>query len=351
MFQIIVLLSIRRGNRNINRVLALLIGLLTFSLWNFYTYRVGLPAYWRLFNYESWYAAFLWGPTLYFYIGMICGQLQFNLGLFLRHYSLGIALFAIGSIMHLMNPQQLYVDSFKHIKLLMFYVQMSLYFLLCFQCIKTYNRRIRDHFAAIDKMSLSWLQRLLSIFAMLIAVDMGITVPAVLSQAARIPYVEIYQLAEAVAIFAIGYFSLLYAESLFYEVRKKYENSPLDNQLSTDLVAKLKTIMQDSEPYKNNELKLDDLAQLVGISPHYLSQIINEQCQKNFYDFINQYRARAAAELLLTNKSFSITQVAYTVGFNNRTSFNSAFKKYIGMTPSQYRLKQSAADDMLKQSV
>lgn len=355
LFQIAVLLLIHRGNRHTNRMLALLIGLLTMSLWNLYTYTVGLPAYWRLINFNSWYTGLFWGPTLYYYIGMLTGQMQFNGRNFLYHCLPGIVLFSMVNIALLMQYMewmtQPHIDMVKNIKLLAFYILMSLYFQSSFQLLKTYRRKVRDNFASIDGMNLSWLNRLLIIFAVLVAVDMAIVVPAVFSDASKIPYFEILLFAEAAAIFAIGYFSLLHAESIFATTKSKYKNSPLDDQLSLDLAVKLRAIMQDSQPYRNNHLKLDDLAQLVGINSHYLSQIINEQYQKSFYDFVNEYRAKSAADLLLADENSSVTQVAYSAGFNNRASFNSEFKKHIGMTPSQYRLDRSVARESLQEKI
>lgn len=341
LFQILVLVSIRRGNRHANRMLALLVGLLVLSLWNLYTYFLSLPSYWRVIDYSGWYSPFFWGPALYFYVGMISGEIRPGLALYLRHFSLGIILFIIGTTAQLLQMlewlQLSDVDLFNNLRLLTFYSQISLYLFMSFQLIKEYNRKIRNNFSSIGEMNLSWLQRLLVVFTVIVAVDMFITVPAVLSHASEIPFLKYYLFAEATAIFAIGYFSLLYTDSIFRNIKPKYESSPLNNKLSQDLAAKLKVIMENSKPYKNNELRLDDLAHLVGVSSYYLSQIINEQYQKNFYDFVNEYRARSAAELLITNQDSNITQVAFNAGFNNRVSFNNAFKKHTGMTPSQYR--------------
>lgn len=345
LFQMAVLVFIRRGDQQANRMLALLVGLLVLSLWNIYTYILNLPSYWRTIDYNGWYSPLLWGPVLYFYVGMISDEMRLDAAQFLSHLSPGIILFVIGIAIQLLHSFQWltpsHVEIFNNIQLLAFYIQISLYLLMSFQLIKSYNYRVRNNFSSIDKMNLSWLQRLLAIFSVIVIIDMCITVPSVINHVSEVPYFEYFLFAEAAAIFTIGYLSLLHAESIFRNRKPKYESSPLNKQLSLDLAAKLKMVMQDSEPHKNNELKLSDLAQLVGISPYYLSQIINEQYQKNFYDFVNEYRARSAAELLMTSQNSNVSQIAFNSGFNNRVSFNNAFKKYIGMTPSQYRRSRS----------
>ena len=70
----------------------------------------------------------------------------------------------------------------------------------------------------------------------------------------------------------------------------------------------------------------------------HLSYIINDKFNLNFYDFINKYRIEESKQYL--NKSSNIKtvlEIAYKVGFNSKTTFNSAFKKYTDMTPSEFR--------------
>jgi AraC-like DNA-binding protein len=175
---------------------------------------------------------------------------------------------------------------------------------------------------------------------------MVLVVPAVLRQE-NIPYLNFIMLAESVAIFAIGYFSLVHSGLLLTpstdQATPKYSGSPIDANLSSELMTQLKRIMKDEKPYLQNELNLSDLSELVGVSPYYLSQVINEQSKKNFYDFINEYRTQYAAKILVNSEKTTITAIAFEAGFNNRVSFNNAFKKYIGMTPSQYRQSKDTA--------
>lgn len=118
----------------------------------------------------------------------------------------------------------------------------------------------------------------------------------------------------------------------------KYEKTGLSDEFSQELKSRLVQIMQQEKPYLDPDIRLDTIADLLDISRHHASQIINQHFSLHFYDFINKYRIQDAEHILRDPKSqLSITDVAYQTGFNNRISFYKAFKKYMGMNPSEYR--------------
>ena len=97
--------------------------------------------------------------------------------------------------------------------------------------------------------------------------------------------------------------------------------------------------MEQQKPYRDASLTLVSMAQKLSISVAYLSQIINKSFNQNFNDFINSYRIKESKELLLnpSDGRKNILQIAYEVGFNSKTTFNSAFKKFTGVTPSEFK--------------
>ena len=99
--------------------------------------------------------------------------------------------------------------------------------------------------------------------------------------------------------------------------------------------------MTEEKPYLDPELSLQKLAHRLGITKEDLSQIINERLDCNFKNFINEYRIREAKEKLLDPKEneFVLMKIAFDVGFNSKSVFNASFKKFTGMSPSQYRKK------------
>ena len=119
----------------------------------------------------------------------------------------------------------------------------------------------------------------------------------------------------------------------------KYQNSSLTPSASQSLLQKLKQHMQEEKPFLDNELRLGTLATQLQTSTHHLSQVINEQLNQSFSDFINSYRIEAAKKMLADprQKQVYIINIAYAAGFNNKTSFNKAFKEQTGMSPSEFR--------------
>lgn len=150
-------------------------------------------------------------------------------------------------------------------------------------------------------------------------------------------------IAMAVFIYSIGY--LGYKNELDKEKKispEKYQNSSLSKEeiraISIDLIKKMKA----EKLYLQRNLNLEKLAESVNTSKHNLSQVLNDEIGKKFSDFINEYRIKEAKNLIL-NKSeeLSISGIAQEAGFNNKTSFNVAFKKFTGLTPTQF-LKENS---------
>ncbi|WP_340065731.1 AraC family transcriptional regulator [Ascidiimonas aurantiaca] len=105
-------------------------------------------------------------------------------------------------------------------------------------------------------------------------------------------------------------------------------------------VDSLRNFMINEKPYLEEDLTLQKLAEKTEIPEKHLSFLINKIIGKHFFDFINSYRIQQA-QILLQNKELNIQQIMYEVGFNSKSSFNTAFKKYTATTPSKYRMLNS----------
>ncbi|GAA0728843.1 hypothetical protein GCM10009430_38320 [Aquimarina litoralis] len=118
----------------------------------------------------------------------------------------------------------------------------------------------------------------------------------------------------------------------------KYVKSGLTESLSIELKQKLLHLLNDHKVYKQNDITLQKLSELMDTTRHNTSQIINEHFNLNFFELINKYRIEEAKELLKEerHKNFNIIDIAYEVGFNNKVTFNKSFKKYNQITPSEY---------------
>ncbi len=118
----------------------------------------------------------------------------------------------------------------------------------------------------------------------------------------------------------------------------KYEKTGLSETFSLELKNKLEHLMGTEKLYLQHELRLDDIAKLLNISRHHASQVINENFNMSFYDYINAYRIEEAKNKLSSfgNSVQSISEIAYQCGFNNRVSFYKAFKKITHITPKEF---------------
>jgi AraC-like DNA-binding protein len=103
----------------------------------------------------------------------------------------------------------------------------------------------------------------------------------------------------------------------------------------------LNTFMSEQEPYLDPSLSIYDLSKQLNLSTKELSLLINHDLNQHFFDFVNGFRIRKAIEILKdpAKKDLTILEILYDVGFNSKSSFNTAFKKYTQTTPTEYRKK------------
>lgn len=121
----------------------------------------------------------------------------------------------------------------------------------------------------------------------------------------------------------------------------RYKNSSLSKEDSLQLAIRLQELMRAQKLYLDNEIHLKAVASKLKVHPKLLSQAINENLEANFFEYINTLRIHTAQSMLSDPyyKEYRIYEVMYEVGFNSRSSFNTAFKKQVGMTAKQFKEK------------
>lgn len=131
------------------------------------------------------------------------------------------------------------------------------------------------------------------------------------------------------------------SEEELVKTESEYKKSSLKLHIATVKHDELLALMKEKKPFLNPKLTLNDLAKSLSISTNHLSQIINQYEEVNFHDFVNKYRVEEFIQRAQNNKSFSLLGHAFDAGFNSKSTFNSVFKKFKSVTPSQYiaRLK------------
>ncbi len=123
----------------------------------------------------------------------------------------------------------------------------------------------------------------------------------------------------------------------------KYKTNPVSDDQSDHLYAKAFKLMVDEKQFQNSNLTLKSLSESLHVSPQILSQVINQKSGKNFNSFVNAFRIEESKRLLHREefKNQTIASIAFEVGFNSLSSFNTAFKKETGETPLAYRQQLS----------
>lgn len=119
--------------------------------------------------------------------------------------------------------------------------------------------------------------------------------------------------------------------------RRRYEKTRLLGLNVGGVVEELRRLMEEEKAFSDEDLTLGGLASELGITPHQLSQILNERLEKSFSAYVNQYRVMEARELIAKEPDRSLLSVCHAAGFNSKSAFNRAFRQVCGETPQQFR--------------
>ncbi len=125
-------------------------------------------------------------------------------------------------------------------------------------------------------------------------------------------------------------------------IKEKAKLKRLNAEQVTNLSSQLSKLMEQDQLFLDNDLNLPMVAEKLGIGIHEASYLINETTNDNFYNFINRYRVEESKKLLASAKveELNILGIAFASGFNSKTTFNTTFKKMVGVSPSQFSKEQ-----------
>ncbi len=148
--------------------------------------------------------------------------------------------------------------------------------------------------------------------------------------------------------FIFAGFFLLKKYTLYKRLKRKYKHSSLNlsPDQSGEYIRKLLYLIEIKKIYKDPDVSLNVLAKQLKLNPRYLSQVINEHLKESFHHLINKYRIKEAQKMLTAPATarHSILEIAYDVGFNSKSAFNRAFKRFTQQTPSQFRKELKRTD-------
>jgi AraC-like DNA-binding protein len=153
----------------------------------------------------------------------------------------------------------------------------------------------------------------------------------------KIPYL-IGPVSYSIIVYA-GTFMALKNGYINQITHQKYTTTPLSEDETNRIFIKLRKLLEEDQVYKNEKSSLSTLSQQLNVSTQKLSMVINIKFKANFSSFINDYRIRHACTLFSDSdfQHYTVAFIAFESGFSSVSSFNTAFKKVIGQTPSAYR--------------
>ena len=203
-----------------------------------------------------------------------------------------------------------------------------------------YRRRLRARRSDADRMPLRWIDSM----AACQVVIWGI---ALAHGAADIPGVgyELIYGAVAVWVFVVGWFSLgqppVAPDVDGGQADISVQPEPAvaaDDPRFDDVQARLQALMEREALYLEPALAITGVARRSGYPEYLVSAVINRRFGCNFWEYINRQRVEAArAHLADADDGRTVLDIAYACGFTSKSTFNAAFKRQVGTTPSAYR--------------
>lgn len=282
-------------------------------------------------------------PVFYFYVLSVC-YANFNFKSKDFIHSLLFILFYF--VLMITNNSKKVLLGFQIIS----EIQYFFYILLIFFSLKKYKAIYVENYTNPEHLNYKWLVQMITIllFAHLFVLSKSIV--RFTNDINLILLLNVIVIISALLVSCYFVLKALYQPQLFrgieqnniLESKQKKENKIVASKISAEDHQKIKLLeqfMTDKEPFLDPDLTIQKLALQIDFSQKELSTLINHHIGKHFFDFINEYRVLKAMSILKnqSQQNLTVLEILYQVGFNSKSSFNTAFKKYSSLTPIEYR--------------
>lgn len=226
------------------------------------------------------------------------------------------------------------------------YVLLAVYFIAEVYQVVRYRRVIKQNYSNADALvNYTWLKQFLIIISIgTIITIVKNTMKFNTSGTNSIEMMQIFTLLFGVVFMSWLFSKALLAPRVFQGIDASIQPiSEKKTVIKDERVEKIQAYMKTEEPFLDASLTLQKLARQVEVPSRELSELINQQIGKHFFDFVNEYRIEKAKKLLkdTSKNKLTVLEILYEVGFNSKSSFNTAFKKHVGVTPTQFRKSNS----------
>lgn len=355
------LFSLSTGNRLSHKLLAvyLLVGVIdmsNFIFGDFYLNHLNLDM--LRFNISLFIA-----PALY---GYVRAAIYSDFKLKIKHLIHAIPYFfaclvMIPNFFSVDNAgKQLWYDNLRVVPEMIFihymvFIQIGLYLLVIYKHLNKYRKILVENYSDAEKLNTRWLSQLIFLFSLTFIIGVvrtffrfsqysqyeGILLLMVMISFSLTICWILWQALHKPQLF-VGVNSTIEVISEPSATKKQLKGSKIgviETEKDNALVAQLKDFMLLNKPFLDPFLNVESLAEQINQPSGELSLTINRKIGQHFFDFVNSYRINLAAEMLIneSQQDKTILDILYEVGFNSKSSFNTAFKKHLLMTPSQYR--------------
>jgi AraC-like DNA-binding protein len=352
------------NNRNANFFLATLVQVLTMQMLLKVASKVWVADTFGFLYWLSYDMPFLYGPLLFCYIkNSVCPTTKFQYKNLLHLIPFLYILF-FQALHVFMNDVKIsgfflfphiFYNKYLHVSIQSFSV--IIYSLYSLRLIEQ-NRNLKyDNEIIINSLDFSWLRRF-SIVFLFVGVSIIVSIKILSSVYPKYSNWRYVFTLLTVFIYWISYKALSNPLTFNFIISSKYSssrsefktlrgeikyiNSKLSDTQSEVILHALSKLIETEKPYTDMDLTIDELAAKLSVTRHNLSQVINKRTGKNFNGFINELRVEESKRLLKSSKynHLTIAAIACDSGFNTISNFNTSFKKYTGLTPSQYKRNQ-----------
>lgn len=222
--------------------------------------------------------------------------------------------------------------------------------ILCLVEIHRYRTHIKNEYADVENIDLRWLKALVAGFLLVRISAVIVSLSLISLYELHIPLnTEIMGLSgNYTFLFLLSlliYFSLNSSQVFVGIDENKEDDSTNTPTAPTDKeIQEITQYVESEKPYLNHRLRLDAFAEGLSLSSRRVSFVINRHYNKNFFEFINQYRIEESKRILadINQQHLTMLDIMDKVGFNSKATFNTLFKNHVGLTPTQYRKQQLA---------